>query len=597
MCRATAMARKTALTLGMALLGFGCDKQRPSVLLVTIDTLRADAVGPLAGVTPELDRLARTGTTFTRATSVSPLTLPSHATLLTGVRPGRHGLTVNGVAVPQLPAATLAELLRQAGYATSAFVSSAMLDHRHGLDRGFDHYDDDLLLPGGPPKPHERRGDLTVDKAIEWLGHQAGPWFTWVHLYDPHSPYAAPGGRTEPPRSAYLDEVAYADAQLGRLLSAAEGASGELLVVVTSDHGEGLGEHGEQTHGLMLYESTMHVPLVFARSDQDAPGFPEAGVQRDDLVGLLDVLPTILDILGLPVESGLDGRSLLTPAPLRSLPLEARAGWFYYGFSPLVGVRFGDLKLLGAPDSDPAGWTLHDLGSDPDELSGRPGHDHALRAAVLSTAPDQEATAVADDAVLRALGYMGVTPPAASSSARRDPRDAMLLIEALDAANSLLVAGDGSGALASLAPYREEFADVAELQLFVGKANRALGRLADAREALEQAVGLQASSLGALHELAKVLMEQADKTRGAADQVPSLLDLAEALVPGDPETAALRALHDVVFGDPADALVRLAPVLAERPRAPNLLQVQIRALRALGREQAALAVEARLAER
>lgn len=586
------------LALACALLSNGCGRDhRPSVLLITIDTLRADAVGPQAGMTPALDALARAGTTFTQATSVSPLTLPSHASMLTGVRPARHGLTVNGVAVSQLPGATLAESLRGAGYTTAAFVSSAMLDHRHGLDRGFNVYDDELFLPGGPGRPHERRGDVTIDRSLEWIAGQADqeqPWFAWVHLYDPHAPYEAPQGRTDPPREAYLDEVAFADAQVGRLLDALKQQGDDVLIVVTSDHGEGLGEHGEQTHGLLLYESTMHVPLIVARSPATDAGFPEAGQRRDDVVSLLDITPTVLDLLGLPRASELEGRSIVRAQPPRSIPLEGRAGWFYYGFSPLVGVRFGSLKLLGAPDAPNPHWALHDLADDPGELTSQTADDHVLRGAVLPTAPEQEAEAVSDQAALRALGYVGSLGPPSSATERRDPRQAMALIDAIDQANTLLVEGQAQRALDALTPQLRDFGDVAELQLFVGKAQRALGRLAEAQLALEQAVWLQPSSLGALHELAKVLMEQADRSDHGTDDVPRLLAQAEALVPGDPDTAALDALYQTVFGDPALALLRLAPALIERPDAANLVQVQARALRALGRDDEAAVMEARL---
>ncbi|MFT7463507.1 MAG: choline-sulfatase [Pseudohongiellaceae bacterium] len=579
--------------------GPSCSRDtRPSVLLISIDTLRADAVGPESAfgknLTPSIDALAAHGTTFTRATSVSPLTLPSHGTMLTGVRPGRHGLTVNGVAVPSLPVPSLAESLRSAGYQTAAFVSSNMLDHRHGLNRGFAHYDDDLQLPGGPLRPHERRGDVTVERAMDWLGVQQDPWFAWVHLYDPHAPYQAPGGRDAPPREAYADEVAFADQQVGRLLAAVEALGDDVLIVLTSDHGEGLGDHGEETHGLLLYESTMHVPLIFSRTEAQPGSFPQPGQLRDDVVGLLDITPTVLDLLGLTSDPQLEGRSLLRRQPPRSLPLEARAGWFYYGFSPLVGVRHGELKLLGAPESKSPAWRLHDLANDPLEVEGHDGAEHVLRGAVLSTAPAVEAATVSADAELRALGYVGPGGAPSTLTTRRDPRESMELIAAIDRANTLLVGGDASAALMVLEAQRKQYGDVAELQLFIGKAARALGSHGAARAALERAVLLQPASVGALHELAKVLMEQADKTEQGAPAVPLLLDQAEALVPGDPETAALDALYEVVFGDPVQALSRLAPALANRPHAANLLQVQVRALRALGRDQEAAVVEAGL---
>jgi arylsulfatase A-like enzyme len=184
--------RAASLLLLMIAAACGKGEARPSVLLVTIDTLRADAVsawGVEVGTTPVLDALADSGTRFANASSVTPITLPTHASILTGLRPAEHGLTVNGVSVSALPVATLAEQLVGEGYATGAFVSSTVLDRRFGLDAGFAHYDDDLVVPGGAAAPTERRGDLTVERALAWDGWSDAQFFAWVHLFDPHDPY------------------------------------------------------------------------------------------------------------------------------------------------------------------------------------------------------------------------------------------------------------------------------------------------------------------------------------------------------------------------------------------------------------------------
>ncbi|HYH44672.1 MAG TPA: sulfatase, partial [Thermoanaerobaculia bacterium] len=239
-----------------------------SLLLVTLDTVRADRLGGYgyaAAETPTLDRLAREGVRFAAASTNAPLTLPAHASLLTGLLPPRHGLRNNGAGrLPEVP--TLAAVLAAAGYRTAAFVSSFVLDRRFGLDRGFAVYDDDVERDagGGVALDAERRGDRTVERALAWLSAKTPetldrerPFFLWVHLYDAHAPYAPPAPYDSRHRGRPYDgEIAFADAQVGRLVAELErrGLAGRTLVAVTADHGEALGEHGELTHGLLLYE-------------------------------------------------------------------------------------------------------------------------------------------------------------------------------------------------------------------------------------------------------------------------------------------------------------------------------------------------------
>jgi arylsulfatase A-like enzyme len=263
----------------------------PNVLLVTIDTWRADRLG--TGVSPHLDRLARSAIRFTAARTAAPLTLPSHTTILTGLLPPAHGVRENGIDVLSDAHPTIARLLRNAGYRTAAFVGAYVLDRRFGLSAGFDTYDD--RIPRDPAATErleaERPASAVVDAALTWLNQpptdQPPPFFVWLHLYDPHAPYSPPPdfrGRTASP---YDDEIAYADAQAGRLLEwlrAHQTAAGTLTIVV-GDHGEGLGDHGERTHGMLLYDSTLRVPMIVA-----APGQRE-GV-RADAVSLADVAPT-----------------------------------------------------------------------------------------------------------------------------------------------------------------------------------------------------------------------------------------------------------------------------------------------------------------
>jgi len=571
----------------------------PSLLVVSIDTLRADAVsafGRETATTPRLDALAAAGTRFDAATTVTPLTLPAHAALFTGLRPARHGLTVNG-ARGKLPVPTLAERLRAQGWATGAFVSARVLDAGLGLAAGFERYDDDLHVAGGPPSPTERRGDATVDSALAWDRWEAPSFFAFVHLFDPHAPYAAPGGATGIDRAAYLDEVRYADAQLGRLLDGVlQRARGPLLVVVLSDHGEGLGEHGEETHGLLLNEATLHVPLVLAwlRGGEGRP-FGRAGEVRTDVVSLLDVAPTLADVLGLPPLPDLDGVSVVAPRPGRPLPIETRAPSFYYGFSPLAGVRRDTLKVVGAPEARPPGWMLTDLAADPREVAGVPAGDSPLVALVRSPHPDVEAETGLDEATLRALGYAGGHAPEPAGGPRDDPRQRMELIVALDRANTDLAEGRPQAALDRLAAAVPADAVVSEVLLLRGRALRALKRHDEACEALGLACARQPSA-ELLTEWGAALLARDVAGGGDGAAARAALDSALRRAPDDPHAAALRAMCDLHIGDAGAALLRVREPLLRHARDVELLTVKLRALRALARaaeaEQAAAELRA-----
>ena len=261
---------------------------KPNVLLVTIDTLRADRVGP--ELTPAVESLAARGERFTHARTTVPLTLPSHTTILTGTLPPEHGVRTNGTRLASRP--TLARAFHEAGYRTGAFVGAYVLDRRFGLSIGFDTYDDRVVRPpGGEARfEAERRGDAVADAALEWLARgDSRPFFAWVHFYDPHAPYTPPQEFLDRARGQPYDgEVAFADAQLGRLLDwlRTSGQADRTIVAVAGDHGEGLGDHGELTHGMLAYDSTLRVPLVIAgpsgagRRDGQDEGGSHAGPAR-----------------------------------------------------------------------------------------------------------------------------------------------------------------------------------------------------------------------------------------------------------------------------------------------------------------------------
>ncbi|MHC4846008.1 MAG: sulfatase-like hydrolase/transferase [Planctomycetota bacterium] len=586
-------ARLLALLLGAAC---GGGDERPSVLFVTIDTLRADAVsawGVETDTTPVLDGLAASGVRFAHASSVAPITLPTHATIFTGARPADHGLTVNGVMVPRLPVKPLAQRLAEQGYATGAFVSSTVLDHRFGLGAGFAHYDDDLVEPGGPTVPTERRGDRTVDRALAWDGWDAEPFFAWVHLFDPHAPYAAPGGRAGTDRAAYLDEVRFADAQLGRLLEGVrEARDGPVLVVVVSDHGEGLGEHGEETHSLLLHETTMHVPWVMAWLDADAPRDRPAlaASVRDDAVSVMDVAPTVLDVLGMFPSLGSEGLSVLEPQLDRPLPMETRAPWFYYGFSSLSGVRYGDSKLVGAIDAEDPNWTFSRPEEDPSEKEAVRLADHPLRGLVRFTTPKAEAVPGIPAEDLAALGYFGNEPLPTVDGALEDPRQHMELIEGLNRVNLLMAKGKAPEAEAEAIELRGRYGDVPELLYIQGRLALGRGDWRTAIDELRRAVAHRPTA--ALNiELAAALLRGVEAGEIDPAEPARHLDLAMALAPGDPRAIGLRAVTDVLAGRPEDGLARVERSLAGRPHDANLLGARLRALVALGRTDEAREVE------
>jgi len=415
---------------------------RPNVLLVTIDTLRADRVGCYGyarGATPILDGLAARGVRFATAIAHVPLTAPSHASMLTGRTPLGHGMRDNGGFVLPEAVRTLAEDFKAAGYHTGAFVSGFPLNRRFGLDRGFEHYDDHLPRGSDPRRTAyvERTADLTTDVALQWLDATAkqpgaAPWFAWVHYYDPHAPYEAPGAFG--PRfaaSPYDGEIAFVDEQLGRLLAAVEGRGppGSTVVLVTADHGESLGEHGEDTHGIFIYDSTLRVPWIMA-----GPGIAAGRVAATVARGI-DVAPTLLDYAGLASRPEIEGRSLrraaagevLDDAPAYAESLHAQ---LQYGWAPLHALRTDRFKLIDAPRAE-----LYDLKSDGAETQDRAGQEGArvetlrteLRRIMATTTPVAAKAIDAETAErLAALGYVGGAG-AAPVQTGRDPKDGIRL--------------------------------------------------------------------------------------------------------------------------------------------------------------------------
>jgi arylsulfatase A-like enzyme/Flp pilus assembly protein TadD len=454
-----------------------------NVLLVTIDTLRADALGAYGGpaMTPALDRLAAEGVRFDFAHAHAVLTLTSHASILTGEYPFQHGLRDNsGYRLPR-DARTAATVLKQAGYATAAFVAAFPLHSRFGLNAGFDVYDDRFGDAHGLTEFNmpERPASAVVPLARDWIAGRAGgaggaggeeqraqPWFVWVHLFDPHAPYRPPPPfDTQYALQPYYGEVAATDAALAPLLDDVRSFARPTLVVVTGDHGEGLGDHGEQSHGIFAYESTLRIPLIIAEvggAPSDAHGASasrrtRAGEVSSVAARHIDILPTILDAVGQMVPSDLPGRTLLpreereAASSPRATYFEAMSGMLNHGWAPLTGVLVGRDKFIDLPIAE-----RYDLASDPAErsnLAGRsPERDRVLAAALGAFTPALPGQRVAEDAEaaarLRALGYVsGDAPAKAQYSEADDPKRLMELDSAVHRAVDAFSAGRAAEAV------------------------------------------------------------------------------------------------------------------------------------------------------
>ena len=428
-----------------------------NILLVTIDTLRADALSSYGGTaqTPNLDRLAGRGARFSFAHSHAVLTLPSHTSILTGRYPYEHGIRDNTGFRVREGEVTLAGRLKKLGFATGAFVSAFTLDQRYGLNAGFDLYDDSISEVGKTMEVAvpERRADATVTAALGWLSQQSSKWFGWVHVFDPHAPYSPPAEwRSRYPQDQYAGEVAWTDFALGPLFERLEKESRPTLVIVTSDHGEGLGEHGEMTHGIFAYEATLHVPLIIA--EIQAASAPARGVTIASPARHIDIVPTVLDAIG-EKEADLPGASLLSGAGGPShevsyfesmMPVLAR------GWAPLRGVLLGREKYIDLPITE-----LYDLERDPREQQNL-ATGRADRVAVLMNLlrgfnmeppgrPTEEASQARER--LRALGYASGSPAPMRDryTEADDPKRLIDLDQMLHRASDAFLAGRMSEAI------------------------------------------------------------------------------------------------------------------------------------------------------
>lgn len=588
----------TVLLLSIA----GCSREGregppASLVLVTLDTVRADrlgAYGAAEAVTPALDRLAREGIRFEQVSAQVPLTLPSHATILSGLLPPHHGLRNNGIGTFPDGPQTLATLLAGAGYRTGAFVGAFVLDRRFGLGRGFEVYDDEILRdPGaGTVLEAERPGREVMDRALAWLGKDAArPFFLWIHLYDAHAPYVPPSPwRERHPGRPYDGEISAVDEQVGRLLQELQqrGLSERTVLAVAADHGEGLGDHGEQTHGLLLYESTLRVPLLLR-----GPGLPAGTVIRTP-VSLVDLAPTLAGLLGrsLPAPAGgaLDGRDLSAalqdggePAPA-DLYAETRYP-ATFGWSPLASLRRRDLKYIAAPRPE-----LYDLAQDPGEtrdLPDRPDQEKgfAVRLAEIE-AGAVEAPRSAPDAETRArlasLGYAAGSPPPPPPrrdlSNAPDPRRVVDLFQRYERAHNQLKSGEVEPALAALETLVAEDPRNPVFRGELARAFRDRGEMDRAVPLFRQAAADAPDDPEAWYNLAAAL-----QAAGQATEARHALERALHLDPARPEAHNTLALALLAEGKPDEAVRELQAAVALDARDATALNNLGNVLRSLGR--------------
>ncbi len=489
------------LAIGLALLpgtGRATPGSAPSLVLLTLDTTRADSLGcygAARAATPNLDALAARGTRYSRALTPSPLTFPAHSSLLTGLDPPFHGVRDNGTAILPSSLPTLATVLAARGYATGAFVSSRVLDRRFGLARGFQVYDERMAAERqGEHGYPERDAGAVTSAALEWLSRlpRGRPYFLWVHYYDPHSPYAPPGDwRGASVERRYAGEVAYMDREIGRLLARIPDRA-RALVAAVGDHGEMLGEHGEKDHGLLLYRASLEVPAILA-----GPGVP-AGRVVEDTVGTRALPATLLALLKAPDAARRFG------APLPGLPISGRAAgaqepvysetWMpatSYGWSPLRAASDSRWRFILAPRPE-----LFDFVADPDEtrnlVKEREGDARRLRgflADVERGSARRKAPAAAPPpevvAALRNLGYLSGSSPSRANGL--DPKDGVPMLKELDRANEAMAGDRPAEALPILeglvrrSPGNVPFlARLSDAQALLGRSDAAVATLKEA---------------------------------------------------------------------------------------------------------------------
>jgi arylsulfatase A-like enzyme/predicted Zn-dependent protease len=588
------MTARPPLRLGLAVLAAAaalvaaCSDRRATsaapdtpVILISIDTLRADhlrAWGGAGAATPAIDRLVRDGVRFDNAWAQVPLTLPSHATLLTGLLPHQHGARSNiGYRLDGERFTTLASLLAGDGYATGAAVTSYVLRDETGISAGFQFFDDSLeVVQDQPLGAQQRSGDAALASALGWLdGVATRPFLLWLHLFEPHTPYDPP----EPFRSAaptpYDGEIAKADSLVGGLLAELDrrGLYDRSLIVLVSDHGEGLGDHGEMEHGILLYREVLHVPLVVK-----LPGGGRAGEVATDPAGLVDVLPTVLGALGRPLPAGLAGRDLLATAePDRRIYSETLYPRIHLGWSELRSLADGRYHLIDGPDPE-----LYDFRADPGErINLRDGERRTfaeMRGELERIPLDLTEAGPASDEErqkLQALGYLTGSAQQVDGP-REDPKRRIGELQELQTCFELVQQNRLQEALERLRGLVASHPGMVDAQIQLAATARRLGHFQEALQHYREAARLSPGHVESVAvEVAKIELDlgnldaAADNARVALPSSPDEAHfLLAAVAARRSDWATAESEARAALGDAArpriPATILLAQVLGER---------------------------------
>ena len=587
----------------------GYDLTGANVLLITLDTTRADRIGAYdypGAETPHLDSLAEEGVLFEDTITPTAFTLPSHSSILTGLYPAYHGVRLNGGSALADVHTTLAERLADNGYRCGAFVGAFVLDGRWGLEQGFEHYDDDFELRGDQRldlSGVQRPANEVVDAALGWLSmDDQRPFFSWVHFYDPHTPYEPP----EPYRSRfgaarardlnvgenasagtqarrlrewineqnalYDGEIAFADSQIGRLLAWLDdqALADDTVVVVVGDHGEALGSHGEIEHGYYVYDYAVRVPFVIRLPDGDF-----SGVRVHQQVRTIDLLPTVLDLVGVEGPAKVHGESLL---PLMNDPdrkgprfafSESMAPSLQYGWSTLYSLRTSDFKFIEAPRSE-----LYDLREDPGEstnvITTHPDLAEVLQGELsrileesAAGAPETQQANLDEQtlSMLASLGYVGGSSTSLDGEDLADPKDKLYLYQAVGLAAQLISEDDYAGAVRQLEGVLDEDPAVPQARFLLATSYRKIGRTDDAKALLDEYLRDDPDSVQALIAMAGILSEE-----GQTEEVLAISKRALAVDNRNAQAYELMAGVYMGVNDHRSALPLLEKVVEIQPK-------------------------------
>ncbi|MDG1389601.1 MAG: sulfatase-like hydrolase/transferase [Halioglobus sp.] len=553
------------------------ERKPRSIVLITTDTTRADHTSPYGAAnvnTPNLQRLADQGVLFEQAFAVTPLTLPSHTSIMTGLYPPQTGVRNNGIHFADEKLNTMAEILTGQGYRSGAFVSASVLERRYGLDQGFEIYDDDMSKSRvrSPRMVPDRPAEFTVAAAREWLDTLEGdqPFFLWVHLYDPHAAYNPPPPfRDQFPSNPYAGEISYMDAQIGDLLAhpRIEQTPG-VAVSVIADHGESLGEHGENTHGIFAYKATLHVPWILWVDDVITPARVSAPVSQ------VDLLPTLLDLasnLDGELAAGLPGRSLMNTIPAtRPIYSESYLPFYTYGWAKLRVIRERGWEYISAPLEE-----LYELKRDPRELTNQAQqraeitHDmrNSMESFLQTAAPDgdlEQSLEVDQESLerLRALGYiaMGNAGPAIDGE-RLDPKDVIHLHTALEKARGFSNERLYAEAVRILEGLLVEDPNNLAALTDLASAHMKLTQFEQAQEVIEAAL-----SLAPEHEQLLLILAQVERERSELGRSLLLVEQVLEINPTNMTAWQLKAQVEIASGKPDEALATLTGALQISPQ-------------------------------